>query len=94
MGKKPKEDLGNVGKLWWFPIYQFFIHTLVSTVIFILIASVAVLLGGYVTWLGTFNVSVYILFGLESTKYFLFCADILLFCFFITKKTLVAARAI
>jgi hypothetical protein len=59
---------------WWVPLWEFAVHILVGTCIFLMIASVAVCVHKFVHWLLTTNPSlpIIIIIGLKICEYILF----------------------
>ncbi len=65
------------------PLWEFFIHVLVGTGIFLLITVPAVGLNFLVLWLEALKTNDIIVDGLKFAEYFLFLADLLLFSIFV-----------
>ncbi len=67
---------------WWLPLYEYMVHILVGTAIFILVAVPAVgvnFLAGYLSDLGVNNI---IIHGLTAFEYLIFGVDVVLFIIF------------
>jgi len=70
---------------WWTPLWEFFVHVVVGTAMFVAIALPAVGLDILVTSLAAKNISQPILWGLKAAEYGLFGGDVLLFLTFILR---------
>ncbi|WP_425668751.1 hypothetical protein ACPSL3_09990 [Vibrio owensii] len=76
---------------WWFPLYEFGMHILIGTVVFVLIAVPAILLNIWITSLkGT--VDELIILVLTGVEYVLFFVDVLLFAIYIIRTTIKAGK--
>lgn len=71
---------------WWTPVWEFFIHVLIGTLLFVLIAAPAVGLSYLISWLEDSRVSHFILWGLTGCEYLLFGVDLALFTVFILRQ--------
>lgn len=71
---------------WWTPIWEFFIHVSVGTILFVVIAVPAIGLSLSVFWLEQRGVSRAILWGLTGCEYLLFGVDLLLFFLFVLRQ--------
>lgn len=60
---------------WWAPVVHAFVHVVIGTVIFVIIALAALLLGLFVHWLGTLGVSGYVIDVLTFTEYAIVTLD-------------------
>ena len=71
---------------WWSPAVHALVHVAIGTVIFIIIALAALLLGLFVHWLGTLGVSGYVIDVLTFTEYAIVTLDAigLLWCLGVT----------
>lgn len=72
---------------WWAPIWEFLIHVLIGTSLFILIGIPAVGLNFIISQLEDSGASQFILWGLTLCEYLLFSADLILFSVFIVRQT-------
>lgn len=70
---------------WWYPLWEFLIHVLVGTGIFVLIAAPAIGLNLLVASLATLKVGFWIILGLEVAEYGLFIVDIVLYLVFLVR---------
>jgi len=70
---------------WWFPLWEFLVHVVVGTVIFVVIAAPAVGLNLLVAYLATLSVGWPIILGLEISEYALFVVDIGLYLVFLAR---------
>jgi len=70
---------------WWYPLWEFLLHVLVGTGIFVVIAAPAVGLNLLVAYLATLKVSYWIILGLEVAEYSLFILDIVLYLVFLVR---------
>lgn len=83
------------GLPWWFPIWEFLIHVLVGTSIFVVIAMPAVALDLLIEYarsaltLSEFTVSMFVV-----AKYALLIVDVSLFVFFLLRTAIRTARSI
>lgn len=88
-------DYGLEGeKKWWYPLYEFGIHTIVGTGIFIFIASAAVGLDFLVTYLKRIEINGMIVMGLTLVEYTLFSVDLALFILFIVRAAINAGKSL
>jgi hypothetical protein len=62
-------------RAWWSPIVHALVHVAIGTVIFIIIALAALVLGLFVHWLGTVGVSGYVIDVLTFTEYAIVTLD-------------------
>lgn len=69
-----KKHIHNEGP-WWSPVVHALVHVVIGTVIFIIIAVAALLLGLFVHWLGTLGVSGYVIDVLTFTEYAIVTLD-------------------
>lgn len=76
---------------WWWPLWEFFLHTLVGSGFFVLIAIPAVAIDYLVAWLEGQQVARGVLLGLTFGEYMLFLVDLMLFLIFLFRA---AARTI
>ena len=75
---------------WWGPIVEFGVHTIVGTIIFVLITTPALLLA-YLHDRLTFASAV-VEFGFRLGEYGLLLADVLLFLVFLARTTMRTAK--
>ena len=62
-------------RVWWAPIVHALVHVAIGTVIFVIVAMAALLLGLFVHWLGTLGVSGYVIDVLTFTEYAIVTLD-------------------
>ncbi|MGE3342305.1 MAG: hypothetical protein AB7L71_02625 [Vicinamibacterales bacterium] len=62
-------------KSWWAPIVHALTHTVVGTLIFLIIATAAVVLGQFVQWLQGIGTSAYVLAVLTFLEYAIVTVD-------------------
>lgn len=67
-------------------LWEFFVHILVATIIFVLIAMPAIGLNLLVHRLATYQIGEPILIGLTIVEYLIFLTDCLLFVVFLAKS--------
>ena len=80
------EAVKGWNETWWMPLWEFFVHVVVGTLLFVLIGAPAIGLSFLVSWLETLGVSQPILLGLIGCEYLLFGVDIVLFAVFIVRQ--------
>lgn len=80
-------DVAESKEAYWLPLWEFLIHVLLGTGIFVLLAVPAVGLNLLISWLGTLKVGYWIILGLEIAEYSLFIVDIFLYLMFLWKTT-------
>ena len=68
---------------WWFPVYKFFVHVVVGTIIFLIIAIAAVGISCLVHYLEQIGIDSFICIVLRIVEYLLFVADIVCFIIFL-----------
>lgn len=73
---------------------EFVVHLLTGTLVFIVIALVAVVLNLLVIRLANLGVSPVIVWGLRFVEYFLFLVDVILFVVFVVRTALRTVRKI
>ena len=71
---------------WWAPIWEFCVHVMIGTSLFVLIGIPAVGLSLIISSLGDSGASKFILWGLTGCEYLLFGADLILFAVFIVRQ--------
>lgn len=69
-------------------LYEFFIHVIVGTVIFIILAIPFVALNYLVKWLEKTSVDYMITFAIEFLQYSIIIIDFILFIIFLTNRTI------
>jgi len=85
--------MAETGSTWWHPLWKFFVHTLVGTLIFILITIPAWLLSVYVKYLTEQRgLNSILVSGMQLAEYFLFGVDLLLFGWFVARAAIRAGR--
>jgi cation transporter-like permease len=77
---------------WWHPLWKFFVHTFVGTLIFILITIPAWALSLYVKFLTDRGLNPTLVGGMQLAEYFLFGVDLLLFGWFVARAAIRAGR--
>ena len=78
---------GTVGRVWWHPLWEFLIHVLVGTGLFVIIYMPAVGLNLLIQWLASLNVSYVLILILVGAEYLLVLADSVLLAVFLYKTT-------
>lgn len=78
-----KQNMNSNGVAWWQPLWDFTIHVLVGTGIFLVITIVAVGLSEFVHWLERHRVDKFIVIPVQGMEYLLFGSDVILFTLFI-----------
>ncbi|MBA3015242.1 MAG: hypothetical protein FP815_09860 [Desulfobulbaceae bacterium] len=76
-------DENGIKNRWWYHLYKFFVHILLGTLIFILIAFAAWGLSCLVHFFESANVDGFICIVLKIVEYILFVADVICFIIFI-----------
>jgi hypothetical protein len=71
--------LSNSNKPWWSPIVHFLAHTVVGTIIFVIIAGAAVSLSLLVHYLESLNVSAFSITVITAVEYVILIFDATLF---------------
>ena len=77
---------------WWHPLWQFAVHGLVGSAIFVVITAPAVLLSLLVKWLEDKKTNPVLVSGLKGAEYFVFGVDLLLFGWFVIRTAYRAAK--
>jgi hypothetical protein len=77
---------------WWKPLWQFAVHGIVGTAIFVLIAVPAVSLSILLKWLETRNIDPNLIYGLKGAEYLVFVVDLLLFAWFVVRTAVRAGK--
>ena len=72
---------------WWAPLWEFAVHVVVGTLIFVIIYTPAILLNILVHWMTEFNLDGFVVQVVLGAEYSLIVADSLLFLTFLTKTT-------
>lgn len=80
------------GEKWWHTPWEFLVHALVGTLIFLIIATPAVGLDFLIKWLASQDVSDIIIYGLKGAEYALFFVDLVLFVVFLVRTAWVHAK--
>jgi hypothetical protein len=80
------KTIDELRSTWWSPIWEFFIHVVVGTLLFALIGTPAIGLNYLVSWLEKLGVDKFILWGLMGCEYLLFSVDLVLFAVFIVRQ--------
>ena len=72
---------------WWVPIWEFLIHAVVGTTLFLLIALPAIGLNLLVHWLQTeLSLSQLLITSLIAVEYMILVSDLILFAIFIVRS--------
>ena len=72
---------------WWHPLWEFCMHVIVGTCIFVIIALPAVGLNYFVTWLAGNGVDKPIIYILYIAEYTLLVLDVALFIIFLIRSS-------
>jgi hypothetical protein len=92
-GQEPGPDIRESAPQFWEPVWEFVVHGVVGTAIFLIVAGFAVLIDLLVRWLETRHaVSGEILQGLRWTSLAIFATDIFLIFVFLIKTAYRTAR--
>jgi hypothetical protein len=73
----------NIRAQWWRPLWEFLIHVLVGTAIFLVVALAAVALSLFVNWLEALKIDTFVVRVVKGLEYFVLCTDALLYVIFI-----------
>jgi hypothetical protein len=77
---------------WWEPLAAFVLRAVVGVILFLVVASPAVVIGTLVERLHALGVDPIIISALKPLAYFLFSVDALLFITFIVREAVTAFR--
>lgn len=77
---------------WWHALWEFLVHVIVGTLIFVVIAIPAVGLGFLIGWLEHKKVGRLIIYGLKFAEYTLFVVDLALFAWFVVRTAWKSAK--
>ena len=77
---------------WWSFLWEFLVHVVIGTSIFIVIAMPAGGLDFLVSWLSSKDINVVIIIGLNVAKFTLFIIDIGLFIVFLIRTAMRTLR--
>jgi uncharacterized protein YybS (DUF2232 family) len=92
-GREPGPDIRESAPQFWEPVWEFVVHGVVGTAIFLIVAGFAVLIDLLVRWLETRHaVSGEILQSLRWTSLAIFATDIFLIFVFLIKTAYRTAR--
>ncbi len=80
-----QEGRSPTAENWWAPLWEFFIHVVVGTGLFLIISLPALALDWSVRWLSGRDFSPWIIAGMQVAEYSLFALDLLLFLVFLAK---------
>ena len=75
-------------------LWLFFVHVVMGSITFVLVAAPAVALDFGIKWLDTLSVDSIVLYGIKGVKYLLFFADVALFVVFIVRATWRSAKEV
>lgn len=77
---------------WWQPLWQFAVHGIIGTALFVLIAAPAVSLSLLVKWLQQREIDHILIYGLRAAEYLVFAVDLALFACFIIRTAIRAGK--
>lgn len=73
--------------VWWEPLWEFAVHSLVGTAIFLIVYSPAVALNQIVHWMISLQIDKFLVTSVEYAEYALIVGDTILFLAFLAKTT-------
>jgi hypothetical protein len=86
------ESAGSNTEKWWLPFYEFFMHIVMGTGVFLLLTVPAAGINIYVNYLITLRIDSFVIYLLIAVEYALLLCDVVLMLVFLLRTSLKMGR--